>query len=79
MLKPVKSLDRVPLSDVPTARDVLGYENLVEPIASRILAADRSNTPLTIGINGQWGVGKTSFLLILAERLRREGLIPILV
>jgi energy-coupling factor transporter ATP-binding protein EcfA2 len=77
MRKASEVLGRTPLSDVPTTQDMLGYRQVVEPLASRILAADCSNTPFTVGVHGEWGSGKTSFLLLLDERLRRGGVTPV--
>jgi putative sterol carrier protein len=53
--------------------DPLGYDQLVERLG--ILIADsRSSTPFVIGIEGQWGLGKSSVMLKLQTRLVWEGL-----
>jgi predicted KAP-like P-loop ATPase len=46
-------------SDEPTLKDKLGREDLVAEIAT--LAAT-SDPPLVLGVHGDWGSGKTSFM-----------------
>jgi Cdc6-like AAA superfamily ATPase len=54
------------LTDLPAIEDRLGTTKYVEAIAETIR---RSSTPLTVGIFGKWGSGKTSFMVQLKERI----------
>ena len=49
------------LDDSPTGQDLLGFQRYAEVIAE-IISAPCTNTPLTIGVFGPWGSGKTSLL-----------------
>lgn len=64
-------------ADSPTTNDLLGFKRFVEPIASRIANASGKGTPLTIGVYGEWGSGKTSFLKMVDETLRNQDIYPI--
>jgi hypothetical protein len=64
-------------SDSPTLIDRLGFKRFVAPITQRIVHATSENTPLTIGIYGEWGSGKTSFLRMVEEELRKQSISPI--
>jgi predicted KAP-like P-loop ATPase len=46
-------------------------------IANRIAEATNENTPMNIGIYGEWGSGKTSFLERVAEELHKRNIYPI--
>lgn len=52
--------------DHPTLFDHLGREDLIKEVADLILEAE---PPLVIGIDGDWGSGKTSFLCQLQYHL----------
>lgn len=65
------------LTDKPTTKDLLGYEQYTVPIARRIADATNENTPMSIGIYGEWGSGKTSFLMMVSEELRKDKIYPI--
>ena len=65
------------LSDVSTTKDLLGFEKVVAPIARRICQATKDDTPFTIGICGEWGSGKTSFLRMIANELQKHEIHPI--
>ena len=58
------------ISDKATHKDLLGYEIFTNPIATRISQLSASDTPLTIGIFGEWGSGKTSFLEMVRKSLK---------
>jgi hypothetical protein len=75
--KPGSTPNGSSLSDTPTTVDLLGYRHVVGPISTRILNSDLDATPLTIGIYGEWGSGKTSFLMMLDDNLKSKGLYPI--
>jgi hypothetical protein len=54
-------------SDNETAVDLLGFEYLVDEL--EILLTERRLLPVTVGVNGDWGSGKTSLMRIARERL----------
>ncbi len=54
------------LGDEPTLDDALNRGEIVEELAYRILTCP---TPLVLGIHGDWGAGKTSFLMQLRAQL----------
>ncbi|OQW76429.1 MAG: hypothetical protein BVN35_06545 [Proteobacteria bacterium ST_bin11] len=54
------------LGDKPTRHDDLNRQGIVEELAHRILTCP---TPLVLGIHGDWGAGKTSFLMQLQHLL----------
>jgi len=56
------------VSDQPTTDDALGVTPYVEALAS-FLKNQRTSTPLTIAIEGEWGSGKTSFMAQLRASL----------
>ena len=57
-------------SDQETTRDCLGFETYVESLASVCLAEDIA--PLTLGVFGSWGSGKTSLMKMLQGRVGSE-------
>jgi hypothetical protein len=50
--------------------DLLGRGRLVSAIVEQILGIPSDGKAITIGLNAQWGAGKSSFLNLLQERLR---------
>src|SRR4051794_72652 len=48
--------------------DLLRFGRFVEPLAS-VLASPDTMTPLTVGIFGSWGSGKSSLLQLLQDSL----------
>ena len=58
--------------DKPATVDRLGYTPYVEALAES-LSGENVNTPLTVGIYGPWGTGKSSFMYLLTERLKKLG------
>lgn len=67
----------MPVPDQPTADDKLGFDQFAVPLATRIAATNRAGTPWTIGVYGEWGSGKTSFLMMVDKALRARGIKPI--
>ncbi|KJK46525.1 hypothetical protein UK23_23290 [Lentzea aerocolonigenes] len=67
----------MPVPDQPTADDKLGFDQFAVPLATRISATNRAGTPWTIGVYGEWGSGKTSFLMMVDQALRARGIKPI--
>lgn len=51
--------------------DTLGFKEGVENLATLI---GNVVPPFTIGIYGEWGSGKTSFMLLLQNQLKKEGI-----
>jgi KAP family P-loop domain len=60
------------LDDNPTIEDGLGFESTAQSIAEMIKSASRR--PLTIGVFGGWGTGKTSLMQMIEARLQDEGI-----
>ncbi len=58
------------LGDQPHAgpEDPLGFRRAVEGIEGLILGS-RDSTPFTLGIEGSWGVGKSTLMTALRERM----------
>lgn len=66
------------LADVPTSEDKFGYDEFARAITKKISAAMLMGaTPLTIGVHGAWGTGKSSFLKLTQKELEKEGITPI--
>jgi hypothetical protein len=55
--------------DLPATADELGFTPTAQALSSIINATDKADTPLTIGIYGPWGSGKTSMMQMILERL----------
>jgi len=49
------------LDDLPTGRDALDFGPYVDALAD-ILLDPATHTPLTMGVFGPWGSGKTSLM-----------------
>jgi len=60
------------VGDQPTAKDTLGFTPYVQAIAS-FLTKDVTKPPLTLSIEGEWGSGKSSFMLQLENALRQHN------
>jgi hypothetical protein len=58
-------------SDHATKDDALGFRPYVSALA-RFLVNDQTSAPLTVSIEGEWGSGKSSFMLQLREALGVE-------
>lgn len=65
------SLSRV-LPDVPDAEDKLDFAPYANTLRNFILNPN-TETPLTIGIFGSWGSGKTSLMKMIEKGLRRAA------
>lgn len=59
------------IQDLPAAEDLLGFKPYVDAMAA-FLANAKTQPPLTLSIEGEWGSGKSSFMLQLENALRRE-------
>lgn len=58
-------------TDKWTTRDYLQFGPIVSTL-EEIIRDEETETPLTIGVHGQWGIGKTSLMRMLEERLRDD-------
>ncbi|MCB0627900.1 MAG: SUMF1/EgtB/PvdO family nonheme iron enzyme [Saprospiraceae bacterium] len=58
------------LTDQATGTDLLRYEDFQAALYDVVT---QSETPLTVGIFGPWGSGKTSLMQMLRQRLEAEG------
>lgn len=56
------------LDDLPAHRDALDFEPYVETLAD-IVSSPKTSTPLTVGVFGSWGSGKTSLLGMIRKKL----------
>jgi len=54
--------------DLPTYDDNLGFEPYVRAVAEFLLNPS-THGPLTVSVEGEWGSGKSSFMLQLQERI----------
>ncbi len=69
-----KLVDR--LVDQPTTDDLLGFEDFAISVAKNINSVaeniNNKNTKITMGIYGEWGSGKTSFLQMIEKHLEKD-------
>ena len=56
------------LDDLPSDRDALDFEPYVATLAD-LIASPSTRTPLTIGVFGTWGSGKTSLMRMVRNKL----------
>ena len=62
--------------DIPSPEDQLGFGTYVTTIANMIVDPT-FQTPFCIGIFGDWGVGKTSFMRQLEQELLESESSPV--
>lgn len=55
--------------DVETSTDLLNFSVVAETAAQ--LIRDSTGEPLSIGISGSWGVGKSSLVKMVADALKK--------
>lgn len=60
------------VNDLPSSKDFLGFTPYVQAIAD-FLTSEDTKPPLTLSIQGEWGSGKSSFMLQLQAALRTRG------
>jgi predicted KAP-like P-loop ATPase len=56
------------LDDLPTGQDALDFRPYVDALAG-ILLDPATRTPLTLGVFGSWGSGKTSLMRMLQAKM----------
>ena len=59
-----------------SSEDELGYKAYTEELAHKILNSNFDKS-FAIGINGKWGVGKTSFIDLLKREIKGDNIISI--
>lgn len=55
--------------DLPATTDELGFTPSATALAAIVQDADLADTPLTVGVYGPWGSGKTSMMGMILSRL----------
>jgi len=55
-------------SDIPSDKDALGVESDAQALA-RFILHPQTDPPLTVGIHGPWGKGKSSFMKLVENAL----------
>lgn len=68
---PNESPDSFILNDLPTRQDALDFDPYVATLAD-LVASPMTHTPLTIGVFGDWGSGKTSLMQMMREKLPKD-------
>ena len=56
------------LDDLPAGKDALDFQPYIDTLAD-IIASPNTRTPLTIGVFGTWGSGKTSLMRLVQKGL----------
>jgi predicted KAP-like P-loop ATPase len=73
--EPAGSGDTIMWPDNETARDFLNFSGVADTVAEIIVQA--KGRPISIGVSGAWGIGKSSLIKLtresLARRPRKEG------
>ncbi len=65
------------INDVASLDDHLGFARFAVPLADYIAAMRPEQTPWTVGVYGEWGSGKTSFLKQVSAELTSRGIEPV--
>ena len=60
-------------SAVGRSEDVLGFGDYAEGVIATMERISKEDTPVTIGIFGTWGSGKTSYMQIMRDILASRG------
>lgn len=64
------------LDDQPAKNDYLDFNSYVLALKDLIIH-EKTRTPLTLGIFGRWGMGKTTLMQMLEKELERTGIVTI--
>lgn len=70
-IKRMESISGSSLADVATDQDSLGFKVYIEAIGAYLTHEDTKG-PLTLSIEGEWGSGKSSFMLQLRKWLKEN-------
>lgn len=73
-LSGLKLINDQAIGEVESRQDGLGFESYATILAN---AAIGTPGPFTIGIFGDWGMGKTSLMRLIAQRVKREDVLTI--
>ncbi len=65
-------------SDIYCTEDCLGFDKYIDVLSSMIRDQD-FKTPFCIGIFGEWGSGKTSFMHLLQSRISQDQAVPYVI
>ena len=65
------------VNDVASVDDHLGFARFAVPLAEYIAGMHPGQTPWTVGVYGEWGSGKTSFLKQVSAALTERGVDPV--
>ena len=57
-------------NDVETTQDLLNFTVVADTVAELIIEAD--NQPISIGVSGNWGAGKSSMVKMIGESLKKS-------
>lgn len=57
--------------------DQLRYKEIATELKNRLDAVDISRRAFSVGITGEWGIGKSSLLNLLAAKIKKEGQIVV--
>ncbi|WP_420714937.1 KAP family P-loop NTPase fold protein [Corallococcus sp. bb12-1] len=66
-----EGIKRASISDTPASEDEIGFQPYVDAVAAFLLD-ERTQAPLTLSIEGEWGAGKSSFMTQLEQSLSRK-------
>ena len=64
-------------SDLPTLEDELGFKPSVDALLQIIQDTILADTPLTIGIYGPWGSGKTSMMRMIIDQIDPQSCLTV--
>ncbi|WP_129630083.1 KAP family P-loop NTPase fold protein [Candidatus Oscillochloris fontis] len=63
--------------DLPATEDELDFTPAVVALTTIVQEAQRDDTPLTVGVYGEWGSGKTSLMRMILDRLDPHRCMPV--
>ncbi|MEO1097971.1 MAG: P-loop NTPase fold protein, partial [Bacteroidota bacterium] len=58
--------------DIPSSEDLLGFKSYAKTLAD-LIADRKTQTPLTIGIFGSWGSGKSTLMQMIQSELKQRN------
>ena len=57
------------LNDTPSKTDSIGFDPYIKALA-KMLLHEKTKTPIVVGIYGEWGSGKSSFMHLLMKEIQ---------